>query len=161
MHSYESLHPDSRVWVYQSDRAFTNTEVEAIDQALARFTTDWVAHNVALKAFGKVFHHRFIVLMVDETGQSATGCSIDKSVKFLQHLEAELSVNVFDRLQLAYERDNSIHTVHRNDLEEAMQQGRVLPDTIVFHNLIQTKSDFEQKWRVPLRDSWAGAMVGV
>lgn len=161
MHSYESLHPDSRVWVYQSDRPFTDQEVQDINQALERFTTDWVAHNVALKAYGKVYHHRFIVLMVDETGQTATGCSIDKSVKFLQHLEAELGINLFDRLQLAYEQNGAIHTIHRNDLEEALQQGSLTPETPVFHNLIHTKSDFEQKWRVPLRDSWAGAMVGV
>lgn len=161
MHTYESLAPESKAWVYQANRSLTEAEVIAIDEALARFTQAWVAHNVALKAFGKVYYNRFIVLLVDETQQQATGCSIDKSVKFLQELEDQLGLQLFDRLLLAYEMDGQVKTVHRNDLEEALQKGELQADTMVFNNLIQTKQAFENNWRIPFKDSWAAQLVAV
>ncbi len=161
MHNYESLAPQSRAWVYQANRPLTDAECIAVEEALSQFTQEWVAHNVALKAFGKVYHNRFIVLLVDETQQHATGCSIDKSVKFLQKLEDQLGVQFFDRLLLAYEKDGQVKTVHRNDLEAALQKGELQADTIVFNNLIQTKQEFENQWRIPFKDSWAGQLVAV
>lgn len=159
MHDYDSLSPQSRVWVYQANRPLLLDEIPTINEAIAKFTTGWVAHNVALKAFGKVYHNRFIVLMVDETGQSATGCSIDKSVKFLQQLEEQLGISLFDRLHLAYEMDGGIATIHKDDLDQALEAGQLHLETPVFNNLVQTKAEFEQQWRIPLRDSWAGQMM--
>lgn len=161
MHSYDTLHNDSRVWIYQTNRPLTDGETVIINQALERFATDWVAHNMSLKAYAKVYFNHFIVLMVDETNQIATGCSIDKSVKFLQQIEQSIGIQLFDRLQLAYKTDEGIRTMHSSAIEAAVQQGIVTMGTTVFNNLVQTKADFESNWVIPLADSWVAKRLSV
>jgi len=78
MNTYDVMPANSRVWVYQSNRAFTDNEVEKINEQLTLFVDKWVSHNQALKAYGAVYHNQFVVLMVDESQAGASGCSIDR-----------------------------------------------------------------------------------
>ena len=153
------MHPQSRVWIFQSNRPLSDAEVVEIDALLDRFAKAWTAHDLALKASGSVYHNRFVVLVVDETQAPASGCSIDKSVHFLQGLEQQYRITLFDRLHLAYRSEGSIHTLHRSDIAAALADGRISADTVVFHNLVATKAEFDQSWERPLRDSWAGALI--
>jgi len=76
-----NLSAESKVWIYQSDRRFTDVEAKQIEQQLEQFITDWAAHGKNLQAVGALYHQQFIVLMVDEKGgYGASGCSIDSSV---------------------------------------------------------------------------------
>jgi len=92
-----ALSPHSRVWVYQSSRPFTEEEVVNLNLDLAAFTLQWTAHNQQLAARGGVGYGRFVLLMVDESrGGGTSGCSIDKSVHFMQDLGEEYQVDFFD-----------------------------------------------------------------
>jgi hypothetical protein len=51
----------------------------------SNFCIQWTAHGANLKAYGEVRHHRFIVMIVDETAAGASGCSIDKSIHFIRN----------------------------------------------------------------------------
>ena len=155
MIAIDQLHPQSRVWVYQASRALLPQEVTAVDQALEQFTAGWTAHDKALKAYGKVHHARFVVLMVDETQATASGCSIDRSVRFLQAVEDQLGISLFDRLFLACQTADGINAIHRDDLAKAMDEGTITADTLVFNNLVQTRQQWESEWMIPLHQSWA------
>lgn len=159
MHDYESLSPDSRVWVYQANRELNDTEVPVIKKEVSRFVTEWVAHQKALKGWGDVLYNRFIVLMVDETDHMASGCSIDSSVHFLKELEHKYKLNLFDRLMVAFEQGESIKVAHKDSLGEMLADNSITEDTTVFNNLLDTKADFEQYWKIPLRDSWVKQVV--
>src|SRR6202000_155504 len=93
---------NSRVWIYQADRKLTDAEATEIQQYLSQFAQQWTAHNHQLKAKGEVRYNRFLILVVDETQAGASGCSIDKSVHFMQEIEKRFGINLFDRFNLAY-----------------------------------------------------------
>ena len=40
------------------------------------------------------------------------------------------------------------------EFQDAIAQNKVNENTIVFNNLVQNKQDFEQNWRVELKNSW-------
>ena len=155
MTSYSELSSQSKVWIYQSNRVLSNSEVTEIQDAVNNFTKQWAAHGKGLKAFGKVYHQRFIVLMVDETAQGASGCSIDSSVHFLKELQQKYNVNLFDRLNMAYRNSsNEIATADRNTFQKLVNMGEINDHTIVFNNLVRNKLDFETKWEIPMAESW-------
>jgi hypothetical protein len=55
--------PDnSRVWVYQSSRAFSEKEVLEIEKLLHSFTKEWNSHGSPVKGFANLFFGRFIIL---------------------------------------------------------------------------------------------------
>ena len=98
---FPSLPDSSRIWIYQSSRAFTNTEVQEILQQIGQFVIDWNSHGKEVKSDGTVLHNRFIVLVVDESALMVSGCSIDTSVSLIKAIEKNYSTNMFDRMQVA------------------------------------------------------------
>lgn len=150
---------DSRVWVYQSNRAFTSAETQEINALLQDFTKRWVSHNQQLMAHGAVVHNRFIVLVVDEGYVGAGGCSIDRSVAFLKDLQARYDVDLFDRMRFAYLEGNEIVSVGREAFASKYQSGVIDDDTLVFDPLVSNKHDFETAFLKPLGQSWHKRMV--
>src|SRR6185295_14012622 len=108
----------SRIWIYLSNRVFTEAEVSELNQLLEQFCIQWTAHGSNLKAGGEVLHHRFIILMVDETAAGASGCSIDKSIHFIQQIEKQFSVNLFNRMLFAWKAGEEVHVSNLSDLQK-------------------------------------------
>lgn len=146
--------PQSRVWIYQSDRKLTDQEVQQIQPELDRFTTNWTAHNNQLKAKGEIRYNRFFILIVDESQAGASGCSIDKSVHFMQQVQQHLGINLFDRFNLAYREGAEVLSLPRHGFEDKLKDGSINKQTIVYNNLVQNLTELETKWEVPFKDSW-------
>jgi hypothetical protein len=69
--------------IYQSNRKFSDAEFE-IETDLQAFLENWAAHGTSLVSSYQLKYNRFIILAVDQDVQTATGCSIDSSVEFIQ-----------------------------------------------------------------------------
>ncbi len=151
---------NSRVWVYQADRELTTAEVEQIKAQLDKFTTAWTAHNNQLKAKGDIRYNRFIILIVDESQAGASGCSIDKSVHFIKHLEQAFHINLLDRFNLAYRKGSEVFSAPRAQFEALLKQGNINTETIVFNNLVQNLKELQTKLEVPFKDSWHKQVFG-
>ena len=145
---------NSRVWVYQSDKQLSDAAVLALQVQLDSFTKSWTAHNNQLKSKAEIRYNRFIVLIVDESQAGASGCSIDKSVHFMQQLEQQFHINLFDRFNLAYRDGNEVLSVPRQAFEELLLNKTITTDTIVFNNMVQNLGELQTKWEVPFKDSW-------
>lgn len=158
---FENFSPDSKVWIYQSERPFTENEINFINDSVHHFTKQWTAHNMELKATGCVVEDRFILMMVDETQAGASGCSIDKSVHFIQQLQQQLNTNLFNRLLLSYKTENGIETISLSKTKDLIYQGVLNPDSIIFNTTVQSKSAFETKWLIPLKKSWLAPKLSV
>lgn len=149
-----SFSPQSKVWIYQSDRRFSNQEVAAIQQQLNDFTAQWKAHGHQLEAKAEILYNYFIVFIVDEATAGTTGCSIDASVRIIKGIEAEYSVDLFNRFNIAYKVDDKVVVINKEDFETLISIKKITPESIVFNNLVQTLADFETKWEVKFKDSW-------
>lgn len=146
--------PQSKVWIYQSNRQFTASEAEEIQQKLAVFTAQWKAHGHQLKAKAEMPYNFFIVLIVDQDSAAATGCSIDSSVRIIKEIESTYGVDLFNRFNMAYKIDNEVFVNTKEDFETLITIKKIGPQTIVFNNLVQTLAEYEQKWELPMEDSW-------
>jgi hypothetical protein len=145
---------NSRVWIYQSDKKLTDEQIQQLQQRLNTFAAEWTAHNNQLKAKAEIRYNRFLILIVDESQAGASGCSIDKSVHFMQKLEQEFGISLFDRFNLAYRDGEEVLSLPRHGFEDLLKQGSINTQTIVFNNLVQNLTELENKWEVPFKDSW-------
>lgn len=159
MTNYQHFPDTARVWIYQSDKPWTDANAAAIERSTQAFAQQWVSHNNQLSAFGKVFHNQFVVLMVDERQAGASGCSIDKSVHFMQALEQEYGISLFDRMTFTYKEGDKVATATRAEFAALYKAGKINDETLVFDNLVNTKADFEGAWLKPLGQSWHKRMV--
>ena len=149
-----SLSPQSKVWVYQSDREFTGPEVEAIQQQLNVFTEQWKAHGHQLAAVAKVLYNFFIVFIVDEKTANVTGCSIDASVRIVKDIEQTYQLDLFNRFNMGYKIDDKVVVTNKEDFETLINIKKIGPKTMVFNNMVQTLAEFETKWEIPFEKSW-------
>ncbi len=148
--------PQSKVWIYQSNRSFTGQEVTEIHQKITDFAAQWKAHGHQLKAKAEILYNYFVVFTVDETASGATGCSIDASVRVIKEIEREYNVDLFNRFNMAYINDGKVIVTNKEDFETLVNINAVGSKTIVFNNMVQTLVDFETKWMVSFEDSWHG-----
>jgi hypothetical protein len=151
--------PLSKVWIYQSDRFFTEEELDYLTKKSSDFITAWTAHGKLLKAELKIYYKLFLVLFVDETEANASGCGIDKSVHFFQQMEKDLKVNLMNRMLVAYKENELVKICSLNDFEKKLASNEVNSETVVFNNLINNKAEFDAAWEIPLKKSWHSKML--
>ncbi|QNR85424.1 ABC transporter ATPase [Pedobacter riviphilus] len=149
-----SFSPQSRVWIYQSDRKFTSIEETEILNKLAAFTNQWKAHGNELLAKAEIRYGFFIILTVDESQAGVTGCSIDSSVRLIKEIEQEYHVDLFNRFNIAYKVNGEVVVNNKEDFETLVNIKQVTPETIVFNNMVQNLAELESKWEVPFQNSW-------
>lgn len=154
MTTYKDLADSSKVWIYQSDRAFDDRETEGIRSALRNFVSNWTSHGEDLYAFGDVYFQNFIVIMVDEEVAKASGCAIDKSVAFIKEIENAFELNLFKRTSIAYLDKDVIRRSTKKNFLKLLDSGDVGMETIIFNNTVKKKAQFESAWKVPVKDSW-------
>ena len=151
---YKNLPNNSRVWIYQSNREFTEKELEFISTKAEEFINSWTRHGDDLKGSFTIKYNQFLVLAVDESFNNVSGCSIDASVHFIQALEKELQLNLMDKMNVTFKNGNQINLVRLSDFQKFAKEHKITKETIVFNNMVATKEDFENSWEVPAKDSW-------
>ena len=108
---FENLPEESKIWIYQSNRKFSDEEFAEIEEDLKNYIEDWSAHGVSLEASYQLKYNRFIILAVNQEVQAATGCSIDDSVRFIQQLEKKYEVDLLDKMNVTFKLGVQIKTL--------------------------------------------------
>jgi sRNA-binding regulator protein Hfq len=152
--NYQQLPDDTRIWIYQANRQLSDNEVSSIREFAEEFVNIWTAHGAKLKAAVEVFHKQFVIVFADEKQAKASGCSIDKSVRFIKQIEIQLKITLLDRNLITYKVGDNIITCTRKEFSNLAENKRITADTLVFNNLITTKGEINSNWLVPLKDSW-------
>ena len=156
-----NFHPGSRVWIYQCNRLFSVDEALGIEEMLNEFTAQWKSHGTPVKGAGYLFFGQFIVLIADEQATGVSGCSTDSSVRMIKEIEQKFGVSMFDRTTLAFVKNEKVQLLPLSQLQYALDNGFVTPDTLYFNNLVQTKEELEREWIIPVKDSWLAKKVSI
>ena len=149
-----NFNPGSRVWVYQASRVFSLHESLDIEELLNEFAAQWKSHGIPVKGAAYLFFGQFLVLVADETATGISGCSTDSSVRLIKDIEQKFSVNMFDRTTLAFIVKEKVQLLPLSQLQYAVDNGFINSDTLYFNNLVQTKEELENKWIIPVKESW-------
>jgi hypothetical protein len=151
---FKEMPKTARVWVYQSSRTFTADEFSKITLKLQNFMSDWNNHGEGLKASFTIKYNQFIVLAVDENHKSASGCSIDSSVKIIRDLETEFHLNLMDKLTISFKNGENINLVSMTNFKKYANENKITKDTVVFNNLVDTIEKFDNSWETKAINSW-------
>lgn len=151
---FNTLPDESRVWIYQANRTFTDAEILEIESKLNQFIENWTAHGIDLLAGYKIVYKRFIVIALNQNLNRASGCSIDASVNFIQQLEKDYHVDLLDKMNVSYKQGDFIAYKSLLDFKKMAKDKAVSKQTIVFNNLVNNIAEFKENWEVPASESW-------
>lgn len=153
-HIPTDLNDNSRVWIYQSSRLFFISEALQMEDMLNKFVAGWKSHGAPVKGYANLFFGQFIVIMADESDTAVGGCSTDSSVHVIKAIEEKFQVQMFDRQSLAFVIKEKVQLLPLAQLDYAVQNGFVTPETLYFNNTVLTKKELLDNWLIPVKDSW-------
>lgn len=153
---FENLPGESKIWIYQCNRKFSDDEISDISADLNIFIDNWSAHGTPLEASFEIKYNRFIIIAVNQDVQMATGCSIDASVQFVQNLEQKYNVDLLDKMNVTFKQGEFITHKTLLEFKKLAKDKSVSENTIVFNNLVNSIEEMNESWEVPAADSWHG-----
>ncbi|MGB5981465.1 MAG: ABC transporter ATPase [Nonlabens sp.] len=151
---FNNLPEEARIWIYQANRPFKESELEELRPLLDNFLRKWTAHGKELNAAYDLPYNRFIVLGLDESVAGATGCSIDASVHFIQSLEQKFNIDLMDKMNVTFKNGEFLAHKDLAAFRKMAKAKSVSPKTIVFNNLVQNVGEYKDAWEVPASESW-------
>ncbi len=151
---FNQLPNTSRVWIYMSNTPLSDLEEKNIQDKLQSFCEKWTQHKNDLKTSFLIKYKHFIVIAVDESYQAISGCGINKSIKLIQKIEQELSIELMNRLLTGFIDDDTVKIVPLSTFKEYIKSKKITKNTVVFNNLAATKLAFEKEWEVSINNSW-------
>ena len=143
---FPNFSDSSRVWIYTANRAITSIESDFVQTNLELFSSEWKAHSQPLKAKACMLNEFTVVFVVDQSITSASGCSVDSSVRFVKELGKELEIDFFNRLNVLVQNniDSSLYLYPYRKLNELTSHS-------YFNPLVEKLKDLKDNWLIELK----------
>lgn len=142
-----------KVWAYIISKPLSDTELNQLLNEGKAFVEQWTAHEHQLKASFEIFKKRIILVTVDEAVNNASGCSIDKLMRFIKTTESAFGIELLNRFLVAYKQGEEVEVVHASRIRELITSNAISEDTIVYNTAIATDQEL-QGWEQSLKNTW-------
>jgi hypothetical protein len=139
---FEGFSDDSRVWLYNANRPITPTEASFVQENLEQFASQWKAHSTPLKAKACMLNEYTIAFVVDQSEASASGCSVDSSVRLVKELGKELEVDFFNRMQVVVENQEGQRSLY------PYRKLAELQNHVYYNPLVESLKELKETWLV-------------
>jgi hypothetical protein len=151
---FKNIPDDSRVWIYQSNRDFTDLDIKIIKNKTTFFIDNWKAHGNDLQASYLIKERRFLVIAVNEKFNPIGGCSIDFSLQLVNDISNTINLDLLDRLLVNYRSENKIKSISLKDLKNKIKNRSFSPETIIFNTTVKTKKELSTVFELKISSSW-------
>lgn len=145
---------NERIWIYTLSKELSNEQLVDFKNRCQNFVSSWTAHEVSLDASFDLYQNRLLIFKVNEDKYNASGCSIDKQLRFVKELEQVFSVELLNRLLVAYENNNQVEVIKSAQVKDLLATNTISGNTLVFDNTITQSSELDTKWKLPLKSTW-------
>jgi len=151
---FKNIPDDSRVWIYQSNKDFSDSDIKIIENKTTLFIDNWKAHGNDLQASYLIKERRFLVIAVNEKFNPIGGCSIDYSLQLVNDISNTINLDLLDRLLVNYRSENKIKSISLKDLKNKIKNRSFLPETIIFNTNVKTKKELSTDFELKISSSW-------
>ena len=150
----------ARLFFYTSNNQLSSKQASSFIIKLNSFIESWKAHGTKLDASSILIANRVLIIAVDETPQSATGCSIDSMNRYLQNS----GYDWFARTWVLYNTINgslqgSWEVMRINEFHEALKSGVLSLDTYVLNSTVLTLDEARKQLVQRVSESWHYEML--
>ena len=150
---------NQRIWIYTLSKELTSEELSDFKNNCLEFVSSWTAHEVKLDASYELVNNRLLIFKVNEDSYNASGCSIDKQVRFIKEQEQVLNIELLNRMLVAYEQNSEIKITHQSKIKELLLAGEITKNTLIYDNTLTSSNELSSSWKVPLSQTWLSKYV--
>ena len=144
----------SKLWIFPSSRKFYPQEISQIEEKVTLFLKTWSSDNDEFNCSFELKYNRFIIISVDNSNISLSLKSYDELTLFIQQIEKEFDVILFDKINVCYKQGEFVQYKDLIEFKKLIKNKGVSSKTTVFDNMITTKEDYIYNWEINIMDSW-------
>jgi len=153
---------NAKVFIFQADRQLTSSDIQVINEKMNSFLASWATHGKELTSEFTIQDDLFIIVGNDEERVVTSGCSKDSLTHAIQFLGDKLKIDFFNRLNIAYKtKEGYFELTNLPNFKSMMQKDEIRQNTIVVNNLIESKSDLLNNWKIEVKDSWHKTLANI
>jgi hypothetical protein len=141
----------SKVWIYQANHKFTPEQESKVSSDLQAFTSEWEVHGSPLPASFEIRYNQFVVIAANDT---ASGCSIDASVRVMKEIGASTGLDFFDRNLVAMKGESGVVLLPLKELKSSFRSGLWNEHSLFFNNAISSLADYHASWPQEAGKTW-------
>ena len=142
-----------RVWTFIISKTLSKEELNSLNDLGNKFVLGWTAHEQQLTASFEIIGDKIIIVKVNENVTEASGCSIDKLTRFIKETEKQFSIELLNRLLVAYKTNTGIEIVHSSKIKELLAENKISENTIVCNTSVSDQKEFNN-WEQELKNTW-------
>jgi hypothetical protein len=159
---FPGLPDDSRLWVLALSQPAVGEAAARLEEGLGALLGRWRHKGQAYAAAWELREGRLILVVEPSMATAPSGCAIDGMLRKVRGLAQELGFELLGEDRVLVRQDGQIASVPRTDLAQALEEGRLGPDTpvldLALHHLGQLR---EGRLERPLARTWIGRVFKV
>jgi hypothetical protein len=156
---FESLPGESRIWIFPSQEPLDQSKITTLQQASRDFVNQWTSHDRSLQGSATWLEDRFLIISVDESNHGASGCSIDKLMRFIQQLENTLGSSLLWKHKIFIKQDHQLIAKTIPEIKELIQRKELELSDQYYDVLIDTKDKLRTEWKKDIGSGWLAKRV--
>jgi len=138
---FQNLHPQSRIWLYISKEKISDITKNNISSLFKDFHKDWKSHGQPVNGQLKFIKENLLVVGADYFPNGMCGRAVDAKVRFINKVNEEFNLDLLNRTNIAFVKENSIVVHNYNNLDAVIKKGLVNKSTVYCNNFSTKNSD--------------------
>ena len=150
---FSKISDESKVWIYSSEKKLNMNQIEYIENKISNHLVNWQSHKKDIEAAVQIVENRFLIIAVDETKVSASGCSIDSLYRLIQDIELQLSISLLNRLNVYCVINDNIVCLPISSLKDKVDSSTLFYD-LTINNKFQLSNFLK-----PIKNGWCNNLI--
>jgi len=150
---FSKISDESKVWIYSSEKKLNMNQIEYIENKISNHLVNWQSHKKDIEAAVNIVENRFVIIAVDETKVSASGCSIDSLYRLIQDIELQLSISLLNRLNVYCVINDNIVCLPISSLKDKVDSSTLFYD-LTINNKFQLSNFLK-----PIKNGWCNNLI--
>ena len=138
---FQNLHPQSRIWLYISKEKINDITQNNISSLFKDFHKDWKSHGQPVNGQLKFIKENLLVVGADYFPNGMCGRAVDAKVRFINKVNEEFNLDLLNRTNIAFLKENSTVVHNYNNLDAIIKKGLVNKSTVYCNNFSTKNSD--------------------
>ena len=138
---FQNLHPQSRIWLYISKEKIDDITQNNISSLFKDFLKDWKSHGQPVNGQLKFIKENLLVVGADYFPNGMCGRAVDAQVRFINKVNEEFNLDLLNRTNIAFVKENSTVVHNYNNLDAVIKKGLVNKSTVYCNNFSTKNSD--------------------
>lgn len=156
---FDTLADHARIWIFPISNSISIDQARALESDAKLFVQEWTSHNHALLASAAVMENQFLIISVDESAYGASGCSIDKLMRFIQNMEGEHSISLLFKHKIFIHKGDMLKPMTIQEIKKEIETGDLEYNHYYYDTMIDTKSKLKSEWMKSLDKGWLAKKI--